>query len=302
MISVVGRAELLSSIFYLIGLILITEKNLSVIYFKKKCVGGSLICGCLGFLCKEQSLMLFPLLACFILLDNVQMYFKEIVNLKKSQLIKSASSSSQSKSNKSRHQITSANFKFFSLLIQLLLSLLLSNKSYQHNHSYQLQKILRKRNKVIWFIVLCFTSILALRLSAHGKALTVNFNVLDQINQEDETLSKLNEDVSSYSNHSNKANQLFYKDNKTRSNLISTFLTSAYVIAYNFWLLFYPNQLSCDWSFGSIKPVLDFSNHKNLFTISLISLYLVPFLFLLLDFKDRETKHRALVSRSASSR
>lgn len=285
MISVVGRAELLSSIFYLIGLLLITDKNLIINCNNKKKLISSLICSCIGFLCKEQCLMLLPLIVCFILIENVQMINKdEILNLKKS------SSKLKLIAITRNHQI---NFRFLNQLKSLILN--------NHNHI----KILRKRNKIIWFIIFCFTIILIFRLIAHGRSLTANFSALDQIKELDDKFiidkldhldNKLNDNKLvnnsiSYHYTANKINQIY------QNNSLNVFLTFTYIIALNYWLLFYPYQLSCDWSFGSIKPIINFMDIKNLFTVSLIGLYLIPFLsFIILNYNQKQIKLRDLVS------
>lgn len=262
MISVVGRAELLSSIFYLVGLLLITETGLNVNCNNRLRLVGCIICSCIGFLCKEQCLMLLPLLIAFILVDSVQMCSKEQFTLK------NVSSSKLVAKLISHHRM-------FDILISSFLTLSSTANRHQHkSHQLnQLNKKLRKRNKAIWLLVIAFAISLLLRLNAHGSALSVDFNDLDQIQSMVETGS-----LSANNTMQTDSNANYSQADRTEKfNSLSAFLTSAYVIALHFWLLFYPDRLACDWSFGSLTPVLELVDHRNLFSITLLSLYLLPF-------------------------
>lgn len=246
--------------------------------------------------------MLIPLLVCFILVDNLRLAFKELAE-KPAKTFKSPRSSLRSsllKSNKSAshpssHLSSRSHKQALEVLLSSLLSMPFARKT-QSKHSpnqtklNQLDKKLGKSNKAIWTLVSCFAFVLFVRLAAHGGTLSVQFNALDQIQsmlQEsgDRFQDTASSNVASHTitdfDATQPASANRPEDRKTRRkfNSLSAFLTSAYVIAYNFWLLFYPDRLSCDWSFGSLAPVLHLADVRNLFSFALlVGLGLVPFL------------------------
>ena len=227
--------------------------------------------------------MLLPLLICFIALDSIQICFKE-------------SSSTTLKSTKN----SKSNFKISDILLSLSF---LSSKL----NSNQLHKRLRKRTKKIWLLTIGFAIILLVRLSAHGQIFittTVPFNDLDQIQTIDSAVEVdyIAVDavaVNDIKNDTDKLNDHFRNAkindvNKTKKfNSLSAFLTSCYIIAFNFWLLLYPAKLACDWSFSSITPVFNLLDIRNLFSILLFGLYLLPVLNFI--FNKKSIKSRFVV-------
>lgn len=298
MISVVGRAELLSAIFYLSGLLLVIGDGLRVDCTSKWRLAGSIVLGSLGLLCKEQCLMLIPLLVCFLLVDNLELLKATTSPSKPCKLVPDALLSSllflhppfsTTRKHPARHNNNLPN--------QIKLN--------------QLDKKLRKSNKVIWTLVVCFAIVLSVRLAAQGGTLSVHFSALDQIQSmvQEEAGDRFQDAASSNVTATNAGQPASIngttaaadekEDRKTSSsrkfNSLSAFLTSAYVIAHNFWLLFYPDRLSCDWSFGSLAPVRHLADARNLFSFALlVGLGLVPFLKCL-NF-NHQTRSGAVVS------
>ena len=300
-ISVVGRAELLSAIFYLAGLLLVTGDGLRVDCGNKWRLTGCIVLSSLGLLCKEQCLMLLPLLVAFVLVDNLELCYSELAATRKcSPSNKSPRSSSRSPLFRPSIKPTSqpSSWPSRQLILEFLVSSLFSarkNQASRHclsnqNKLNQLDKRLRKSNKVIWTLVGCFAIILFFRLAANGPTLSAPFGALDQIESmlhEAPAVERFKDTQDTASNVTTFAaaeptSARTADENRKTSrkfNSLSAFLTSAYVIAYNYGLLFYPDRLSCDWSFGSLAPVSHLTDARNWFSLGLlVGLGVVPFL------------------------
>ena len=295
MISVVGRAELLSAIFYLSGLLLIVGDGLRVDHSSKWRLAGCIVLCSLGLLCKEQALMLIPLLVCFILVDNLELCSKELATSRRpSKSFKTPKPRPLLKATKTTSQPFGCSYRRLILdvlLSSLLPSFLACKQQSRHNNLLnptklnQLNKKLRKSNKTIWTLVACFAVVLCVRLAAQGGTLSVHFSALDQIQSMVHEAGDRFKDANVTTDDAARPTPAAWpaadeaRKTSKKFNSLSAFLTSAYVIAHNFWLLFYPDRLSCDWSFGSLAPVLHLSDAHNLFSFTLlVGLGLVPFL------------------------
>lgn len=136
----------------------------------------------------------------------------------------------------------------------------------------------------------CFTIVLFCRLAANGAlgttlstTLSAPFGSLDQIESmlhEPPAMERFKDTRSSNvtTGHQPTSDEARKTKTSRKFNSLSAFLTSAYVIAYNFWLLFYPDRLSCDWSFGSLAPVSHLADARNLFSLGLLVGLVVPLL------------------------